>query len=138
MKPKMRLMTPRDIPAILQLGHQQNERDGTNYPVPLLYTPNGLRSQNLPLALVAEAQGQVVQAQLFLRTIELMVFGIDPRATAISSRHIDAAAFCLANEGYDGMHCQVPRQQAGTIEPVMQRMGFKRDDDRLAHFYRDI
>jgi hypothetical protein len=32
----------------------------------------------------------------------------------------------------------VPRQQAGTIEPVMQRMGFKRDDDRLAHFYRDI
>lgn len=138
-KPTMRLIRAADTPAILKLGREQNQRDGTNYPVPLLYKADGTRSDNLPLGLVTESNGEVIQAQLFLRTIELMVFGVDPRATAISARHIDAAAFCLGQIGYDGIHCQVPRHKADEISPILaDRMHFKRDDDRLAHFYRHI
>lgn len=135
---RMRSMEPRDVEQVLLLCDAQNERDGTNYPVPMIFGPDGRLVENMPLALVAERNGEVRQACLFQRTVEMMCFGTDPHATAFSRGEMGRAAYLLRARGYDDVHCQVPRAMADRMERPLRRAGYERDDDKLAHFYRSL
>ena len=60
-------MEPRDMPAVLRLCAAQNRRDGTSYPVPLIFdldksSPRyGQYLPNVALALVTTVDGRVKQ-----------------------------------------------------------------------------
>lgn len=132
-------MEPRDVPRVLELCAEQNRRDGTSYPLPPVFDADGRRDPNAALALVTEMDGEVRQGHIFLRTLEMMSFGVSRRASAISLRHAPLAVELLRERGYVDMHVLAPRQRAAAMENrLAQAMGLLRDDDRLAHFYRQF
>lgn len=142
---RIREMTPFDLPQVEEKARQQNERDGTTYPVPEIFqpdlsTPGGWQlAENVPLALVSEINGRVEQAHVYLRTVEQMSFGTNRRATALSLRQAAAAFYLLKQKGYQDLHVLVPKQRTEAMKHrLAEAMGLERDDDRLAHFYREL
>lgn len=134
----MRHMQPRDVARVLELAAEQNRRDGTSYPVPLLFGPVGQLAENTPLALVTEYEGEVRQADVFVRSVEMMCFGTDPRATAFSRHEMPRAAYLLGLRGYEGVHCFVPKGRVSNVARPLERAGYERCDEQLAHFYRNL
>ena len=139
----MRHMRPQDLPRIEQLAREQNERDGTSYPVPPIfdYDADGraVPALNAPLALVTERDGVVEQGSVFIRTLELMVFGTEPRATVASVRNNPSVFYLLREKGYEDLHVFIPQTRAAAMQNRLALgMGLKRDDARLAHFYRTL
>lgn len=132
--------SPRHMPLIRQFHAEQNERDGTSYPLPQFFDKNGLLTQQVPVALVGVPEGSEdpVQAIWVERRAELMFAGCDPKATAFARRDIEGLAAVLSWLGYLGIHCDVPIALADAIGKPLDRAGFSRNDDRLAHFYRDL
>ena len=145
MRSRMRQMTPADIERIAELAAEQNERDGTEYPLPQVFVPElsdaslCRQSVHVPLALVTEINGRVEQGHLFLRTLEMMSFGTNRRATAASIRDRAAVFYLLRQKGYQDLHIQVPKVKVANMEhSLAEAMGMARDDDRLVHFYREL
>ena len=146
MKRSMRRMRPADLPRVQQLAQEQNKRDGTSYPVPSVFDATGKQLANAPLALVTVDENDFVrQAHIFMRTVEMCSFGNDPHALSVSLEAINAVCFLLAEQGYMDLHVQVPlgkwrrfNRFGSVVAKALQRIGFARDDHRLAHFYREL
>jgi hypothetical protein len=136
----LRPATPLHLPFIRKFHVEQNERDGTSYPLPLIFDKHGVLTDQVPVALVGIPDGEddPVQAIWIERRAELMFAGCDPKATAFARRDIEGLAAVLSWLGYHGIHCDVPIGLAEVIGKPLDRAGFSRNDERLAHFYRDL
>lgn len=135
----LRLAKPLDWPTILRLHQEQNERDGTSYPHPELFDGNGDFLSGIALALVGVRDGKVMQSIVFeSRCVEMSLYGCDPTATAYSRRDIHAAQYILENKGFVGINTFVPKVVVTSIEKPLKKAGFKRNDDVLAHFFREF
>jgi hypothetical protein len=132
-------MIPADVPAVLDLLREQNDRDGTSYGVAQVFDARGNRMPNIPLALVAEDidTGQVVQAHVWERTLEHTVFGISAEATVCAMREQAAMWYLLRQKGYRDEHILVPVQCVPLMAHslgVVARMNST--EGLLEHFYR--
>lgn len=132
---QVRLARPSDQNAITRLKDEQNQRDGTCYPAPRLFADDGSPSPNIALALVMEEDGQVVQAAVFEKTVEMMLFGTDPKATARMRREIEFADYLLGEQGIASAHCLVPEALADQVEKPLTKAGFRRD--QFVHFFHE-
>ena len=136
----LRQMIPAHLGIVQRLHREQNERDGTSYPLPRIFDRNGLFAPSVPVALVGvpEGESEPVQAIWVERRAELMFAGCDPKATAFARRDIDGLGGVLAWLGYSGLHCEVPVERAKSIAKPLAAAGFRETDTKLAHFYREI
>lgn len=136
---QIRQAVPSDVPAIREHCRQQNERDGTNYPVPQIFDEYGRLMPMIALALViVDESGAVQQGVVFEKHVEMELFGCDPKATATLRKEIEAAFYLLRQQGYQTAHTFIPKQVVIPIERPLRKVGFMRDDFRLAHFCRDL
>ena len=135
---------PSDVPQIEQRHREQNERDGTNYPLTPIFDECGRYMPNVELALVIVDGDTVCQAAIFEKQVEMMLAGCDPKATAQLRREIDGAFYLLRKKGYTSTHTLIPKAllgekgNPGPIEKALVSVGFESIDDRLAHFYKDL
>jgi len=137
----LRPATPADLPYIRRFHDEQNERDGTSYPLPAFFDKVGAGTDRVPVALVGCEEGSDVPVQAIWveRRAELMFAGCDnPKATAFARRDIDGLAGVLSWLGYSGLHCDVPIALADAIGKPLDKAGFSRNDDCLAHFFKDL
>jgi len=135
---RIRQMEPRDVPAVRQLHDEQNRRDGTSYPLTVVFDEFYRVMPNVALALVVLDGDQVKQGVVFERTVEMMLSGCDPRATAQLHKDIEAAFYLLRKRGYNGVHCLVPKDVVIPVEKPLTKVGFERDDCKIAHFFKDL
>jgi hypothetical protein len=137
----LRPANPTDLPFIHRFHAEQNRRDGTSYPLPSFFNKDGQLTEQVPVLLVGveEGSGIPVQAIWVERRAELMFAGCDnPKATAFARRDIESLAAVLSWLGYHGIHCDVPIALAEAVGKPLRKAGFKPNDERLAHFYRDL
>ena len=141
----VRMMEPRDLPALWRLAAAQNRRDGTSYPVPPIFdmdesSPNfGRLMPNVALALVTEIDGRVRMGHVFLRTIEAMSFGGGREEMEFSAKHIPMALEMLKAKGYDDVHTLVPLLRVSAEhQSLLESYGLNRIDHRLAHFFKTL
>ena len=136
----LRPAIPAHMNHIRRFHREQNERDGTSYPLPVFFDKHGLLTQQVPVALVGvdESTEDPIQAIWVERRAELMFAGCDPKATAFARRDIDGLAAVLTWLGYHGIHCDVPIDLADAVGKPLAKAGFSQNDDRLTHFYRDL
>ena len=139
MKTKLREMVPSDVPKVLELLRQQNERDGTNYPMALVFDSNGRRLPNIPLALVAVdiETGEVRQGHVWERTVEQTCYGIDAEATVCSMHEQDAVFYLLRQRGYSDLHILVPSQSVKEMKHGLERI-YGMISTGFQHFYRRL
>jgi hypothetical protein len=133
----LREMLPEDLPRVMELAKEQNERDGTSYAPPDVFDFFGARLPSIPLALVAcdVESGEVVQAHIYERTIEGMTFGVNSTATVCSMHECESVFFLLRQRGYKDLHILVPPQRAPQMEHGLNKM-LGMTDTGLRHFYR--
>lgn len=138
-------MTPSDVPTLNELCFRQIRAEGSDYAPPKLFTagPDGKlrRSLNIPFALklIDTDNGRMVGGYIFERSLELLSFGTEPRATAIGLKELPAVMLLLEDMGYEGFHSRVPLSIVDCWESTInRRLRMRRDDDRLAHFYRQF
>ena len=130
-------IAPADVPELWALCNRDNERWGTDYAVPRLFSEDDELLPNIPLALKVVDRGRIVQAHVFERQLELLTYGADPRATALSLPALLFAEKLLERLGYRGFHALVARGRIRQFDQaVAQRLNMERDDGRVAHFYR--
>lgn len=136
----LRPATPADLLFIKRFHAEQNERDGTSYPLPRLFDKDGNLTDRAPVVLVGVEEGsdEPVQAIWVERRAELMFAGCDPKATAFARRDIDGLAAVLTWLGYSGLHCDVPVALVEAIRKPLGKAGFEQNDHRLAHFFKDL
>lgn len=136
----LRPAKPEHMPLIRQLHLAQNARDKTNYPLPQFFDKQGRLTDQVPVALIGVEEGSEtpVQAIWVERRAELMFAGCDPKGTAFARRDIEGLAAVLSWLGYHGIHCDVPIALAEAIGKPLDKAGFTQNDDRLAHFFRDL
>jgi hypothetical protein len=123
----------------------QNRRDGTSYPVPEIFELDeskpgfGNLVQNVPLALVTENNGRVVNCHIFTRTIEVMGWGGGRDNHEISAAHIPMAADFLKRRGYDSLLALVPKLRATDAQStLLETYGLHRVDNRLAMYFKEL
>ncbi len=133
-------MAPSDLPAVWRYCKAQNRRDGTSYGVPHVFDEQGRLLPNIALALVTlDGKGRVRGAHIFERTLEMMSFGGGAAATAMSMAEAPAVFYELRALGYQDLHIQVPKSHVSELETDLKdKMGMTRDDEALAHFYREL
>lgn len=130
-------LTPEDVPALWTLAREQNEVDGTDYGVPRIFDDRDGLMPNIAMALKVVRDGRIVQGHVFERQLELMTFGLDARASAVSLRDLPAAMWMLERQGYEGFHGLVPLVRVEQWQATLgERLRMRRNDDRIAHFYR--
>lgn len=131
----------------IEAWHQeQNERDGTNYPLIRLFNADGTLSKRVPVALVGEKDGEPKQA-LYVERVdvyELQFSGCDPKATAFARRDIDVLSTVLQWQGIRKLNCFVPLPLVESISKPLSRAGFWRMDQPrenhvpVVHFFKDL
>ena len=136
----LRPAKPEHMGLIRMLHAEQNQRDGTSYPLPPFFDRQRCLTPQVPVALVGVEEGseEPVQAIWVERRAELMFAGCDPKATAFARRDIDGLAAVLTWLGYSGIHCDVPITLVDAIGKPLDKAGFERNDERLAHFFKDL
>lgn len=136
---RIREMEVRDMEAIQKLHDEQNRRQGTNYPLTNPFDEAWRRRARIPLALTILDGEEVKQGVTFECTaVEMMLAGCDPRATAQLHKEIEAAFYLLRSMGFEVVHTFVPKDVVIPIEKPLEKVGFKRDDFKLAHFAKDL
>ena len=135
----LRNATPNDLRFVRLFHDEQNQRDGTSYPLPQFFDKAGAPTDRVPVSLVGVPEGALepVQAIWVERRAELMFAGCDPKATAFARRDIDGLIRVLAWLGYSGLHCDAPMAIADAISKPLDKAGFRRVNE-LASFYREV
>lgn len=132
-------LQPGDVAAVWELCRKQNEVDGTDYAPPAIFDKDNNLSRNIPLALKLVRGGRIVQTHIFERQVELMTFGLDPRASLESLRELPAAMWMLERQGYEGFHGLVPIVRVEQWQATLgNKLRMRRMDDHLAHFFRQF
>jgi hypothetical protein len=138
----LRMMEPRDVPALIRITAAQNRRDHTSYPFPNVFEMEGPRigqmKANVLLALVTEVNGRVRQGHVWLRTVEQMDFGGGREDTEFAIQHMPAVFDVLKRRGYEDVHVFVPRRRLWDFETILEDQGLTRQDPRLAHFFTSL
>lgn len=135
----LRNLEPRDMEQLLGLHSQQNQRDGTSYPLPRMFGHRGNFDPGIALALAVDRGKQLVQGVYFENGIIEMCFaGCDPRATAHVRRQATAVRYTLRGMGFRGVRCLIPHVRLPQLEPAMFEAGFVRTDARFASFFYDL
>ena len=137
----LRPSTPNDLPFIVRFHEEQNQRDGTSYPLPSpFFDKSGNPTDRVPVSLVGIEAGSEapVQAIWVERRAELMFAGCNAKATAFARRDIEGLTQVLRWLGYTGIHTDVPLLLADAVGKPLGLAGFERNDERLAHFFRDL
>jgi len=133
-------MTPADVPAVLERLREQNERDSTSYQCPMVFDSMGARLPSIPLALVViDEDDRVLQGIVFEKTVEMMSFGINARASIAAMHEQEAIFYLLKERGYKDLHILVPNERVSQMEHGLDRiLGMNRTTEVLTHFYRLI
>jgi hypothetical protein len=133
----LREMLPADLPAVLERVREQNERDGTSYPLPLVFDEKGQRLPNIALALVAVdiETGRVEQGLTVERTCELMLFGTNAKATVCSMHESEAIWYLLRERGLRDVHILVPPERTKDMQHGLESI-IGMSATGLTHFYR--
>lgn len=136
---RMRSMAPRDMEILLPLHNAQNLRDGTEYPLPRMFDERGKLDHNVALAITMAKDGIPLQGVYFgNKTVEMMFVGCNPKATLYSAREIQSVRYALRAMKYEAIRCLIPHARVEVLQPYMEDAGFKRLDDRFAHFYTEL
>lgn len=137
----LRNALPDDVAIIEKMNRIQNQRDGTNYPIPPFFNSDGSLRASIPVALIGHLNGMTSNALYVQRTGELMFAGCDPKATAFARRDIDALATLLTWQGYGDLYCHVPESRVKSIRKPLEAAGFDNIMERkipLVTFYKDL
>jgi hypothetical protein len=135
---RIRLMEPRDVPAVQALHDAQNARDHTSYPLTQVFDESFRRLPNVALALVVLDGAEIKQGVVFETSVEMMLSGCDPKATAELHNQIGACFDLLREKGFTSVNCWVPKAVVLPVEKPLKKVGFERDDFRMAHFLKDL
>jgi hypothetical protein len=132
-------MVPADVPVLLDLLKEQNERDSTDYPMTQVFDDSGRRMPNVELALVAvdEETGEVMQGHIWERTLEHMAIGISREATVCSMHEQGAFTFILRERGYHDFHIFIPKIRVKQMRHGLEKI-LGMIDTGLTHFYRRL
>ena len=131
-------MEPADVPKLIALHDYQNERDGTDYPLPRFFTEDGKLDKNIALALTVLKDGEVRQAVYFVTKIVEMCFaGCDPRASVQIRGDSQWVLGALRNQGYEAVRCFVPRHLASDLARSLYLAGFDRADE-FVQFHQEL
>jgi hypothetical protein len=133
----LRPARPEDMQFIRKFHSEQNERDGTAYPLVPFFNSDMTLSSRVPVALVGERGKEPVQALYVERIAELQFAGCDPKGTAFARRDIEALATVLYWQGYRSIHCFVPHAVADSIRKPLEKAGFVSKQNELEHFFRE-
>lgn len=135
----VRNLQPKDMPGLIELHGEQNQRDHTSYPLPRMFGQAGNFDPDIALALAVERHGRLTQGIYFQSRIAEMCFaGCDARATAHARHEINAVRYTLASLRYRAIRCLIPKVRVQELEEPMLIAGFKRTDDEFAHFYQAL
>lgn len=133
----IRKMEPRDISAVQKLHDEQNRRDGTDYPLTPVFNEFYEFMPNVGLALVVCDGEEVKQGVVFEASVEMMLSGCDPKATAQLHKEIQGCFYLLAAKGFTSAHCFVPKDVVIPVEKPLKKVGFE-PTPRLVHFIKDL
>jgi hypothetical protein len=135
----LRLAQPKDIPVLLRKLKEQNERDGTSYPLPDIFDEEGRQAENIPLAWVVQHGKDVLGGGLVeSKGLEMMLIGCDPRITIVIKREGPGIIYTLKAMGFRWIRCLVTRTVVKQVKGAMKEAGFRRDDSRFASFFREV
>lgn len=134
----MRLMEPRDVPRLVQLNAEQNRRDGTLYPLPRMFRPDGRPDDNIAMALSVERRGRLRQGIYFQSKIAEMCFAGADRGATEWARGETGVFYALKIMGYEGIRCLIPHAHAEQLSPLMEEAGFRPTNPTFASFYREL
>ena len=138
-KTTLRLVQPKDIPVLLRKIHEQNERDGTHYPLPDIFDEDGRQMDNIPLAYVIERGDEVFGGVIFeSKGVEMMLVGCSPRVTLTVGDCAPGILYTLRAMGFKWIRSLVTKSVVKQLKPAMKEAGFRRDDTRFASFFREI
>jgi hypothetical protein len=138
MKPViLRPARPADLADMRRWHREQNERDGTCYPLTPIFCADGTLSKTVPLALVGMEGETPVNAFYVELVPELMFIGCNPKATACERRDVEAVLSVLRWQGYSGLNCRVPRIRLDSIRKPLEKAGFRSTEKELVNFFRD-
>lgn len=138
-KTTLRLAQPKDIPLLLRKIHEQNERDGTSYPLPDIFDEDGRQMDNIPLAYVIERGDEVFGGVIFeSKGVEMMLVGCSPRVTLTVGDCAPGVLYTLRAMGFKWIRSLVTKSVVKQLKPAMKEAGFRRDDTRFASFFREI
>jgi hypothetical protein len=137
----LRVAEPRDLPALYARLAEQNERDGTCYPIPEIFDAKGKQSKFVPLALIVEHHGKVHGGIIFEsagRGVEMMLVGCGPRVTAMAQSERKGIEYTLRNLGFSWIRCLVTKSVVKYLKAPMKDAGFTRTDTRFASFFKEL
>lgn len=135
----MRNLIPGDMHRVIELYREQNDRDGTRYPLPRMFGERGSFDPDIALALAVERRGQLRQAIYFQsRGVEMCFAGCDARATLSASMEMNAVAYTLRSLGHKRIHTFIPHIRVPQLEGALLETGFLRKDKEFAHFFYDL
>ncbi len=90
------------------------------------------------LAEVAEGDGALLGAVAAHATVELMLVGATPALLRAAIRERERLRTRLLAAGCDEAHAFVPRALAARMEPLLQRLGFRRSNEGFLPYYREL
>lgn len=123
---------------LIDLHREQNERDGTHYPLPRMFGERGSFDPDIALALAVDRGKELAQGIYFQSVAEMCFAGCDPRATAYARHEINAVRYTLRGMGFKGVRCLVPQIRAAQLEQPLLETGFRRTDPEFASFFFDL
>ena len=134
----LRLAQPKDIPVLLRKIHEQNERDGTSYPLPDIFDEDGRQMDNIPLAYVIERGNEVFGGIVFeSKGVEMMLVGCNPRVTLTVGDCAPGILYTLRAMGLRSITCHVTKPIVKQVKGAMKSAGFKRLS-RFISFFREL
>ena len=135
----LRLAQPKDIPVLLRKLKEQNERDGTSYPLPDIFDEEGRQAENIPLAYVVERGSEIFGGIIFeSKGVEMMFIGCSPRVTLTIGDNGPGVLYTLRAMGFRWIRSLVTRTVVKQVKGAMKEAGFRRDDSRFASFFREV
>jgi hypothetical protein len=134
----IRSLEPRDMARLLELHAAQNRRDGTRYPLPRMFNPQGGLDPDIALALAVERRQRLTQGIYFQTMAEMCFAGCDARSTLEVGREANAIGYTMRALGYTRVRCDIPHVRVGELEESLLAARFRRSDHEFASFFLDL
>ncbi|MGH8115524.1 MAG: hypothetical protein ACREPS_10805 [Rhodanobacteraceae bacterium] len=129
---RWRAYEPGDEIALRAAHATQCQAAGTDFAFPNFADPRYI------LVSVAERNGEVIGAVAAHATIEMLFVGGDAPMVRSAVRRRGQFAAWLRTLGCDEAHAFVPNRLVKKMEPVLQRLGFRRSNSAYTTFYAEL